>query len=157
MLAKTINALLFISLPSGGEWMLMFIFLGLFMMPLIFYLKTVQATLDVVGKENATLQPTKVWLLLIPFFGLAWHFIIVINLVKSIKAASGAKGVAVKNLTTFYNLGIAMCVLNCLFFVPFLNIFASFASIVCFIIFWIKVAEYKTIFDDVLKITTNNQ
>lgn len=136
---------LLLSMPGGSEWFLIFIALGGILIPAIFYLMTLQSTLESVSKENRKMPSENVWLLLIPLFNLVWHFIVVKNLADSIKAEADSKGIMIAELKPAYNIGLAMCILSCLNFVPVLNFFTGIAAMVCWIIYWVKISNYKKI------------
>ena len=61
----------------------------------------------------------------------------------SIRAEAQAKNIRLEERRPGYDLGLAMCILNCCFFIPVLNIFAALGALVCWIVYWIKIAEYK--------------
>lgn len=133
---------LLFSMPGSSEWILIFIVLGM-LIPKIFYLITLQSTLSNISIENRKMPPSNVWLLLIPLFGTIWHFIIVNNLADSIKAEANSKNVKLNETRPAYNIGLAMCILNCLFFIPFVNILTGIAGFVCWIIYWVKINSYN--------------
>ncbi|MBE7171175.1 MAG: hypothetical protein INR73_11325 [Williamsia sp.] len=82
---------LLFSLPGGAEWII--ISVVLLIITGIFYLITLQATFDAISPENREMPSGNVWLLLIPLFGLYWHFVIVHKLAESIKAEAITKSV----------------------------------------------------------------
>jgi hypothetical protein len=47
----------------------------IWLIPTIFYLKTLQDTLKEISVENRRMPPPNVWLLLIPLFNLVWAFL----------------------------------------------------------------------------------
>lgn len=108
---------LLFEMPGGSfEWLFIFSFLGLLLIPKIFYLITLQSTFDAISVGNRKMPSGNVWLLLIPLFGIVWHFIIVNNLADSIRAEANSKGIKIGESRPAYNVGLAMCILNCLFF-----------------------------------------
>ena len=117
-----------------------FVFLGLFLLPAIFYLLTLQNTLKVIFPESRFMSPGQVWLMFIPFFNIVWQFIMVNRLAKSIGAECARLNILGKGDRPTGDIGLAMCICNCLIWIPFLG---SLASLVTFIIHWVKVAEYK--------------
>ena len=42
-----------------------------------------------------------------------------------------------------YEIGIAYCVLFCCGVIPLIGTFATIAGLVCWIIYWVRLAEYK--------------
>lgn len=133
---------LLLSMPGGSEWILILLSFGLVIIPAIFYILTLQKTLEIISPENRKMPPTYVWLLLVPLLGLIWHFIVVRDLSASIKAEAISKDLNVE-LKPAYNIGLAMCILSCLFLIPILSIFTNIAFLVCWIIYWLKINSYK--------------
>ena len=134
---------LLLEMPGGGEWILILMVMGLLFIPKIFYLLTLQSTLSTISVQNRKMAPANVWLLLIPLFNLVWHFNVVKNLSESIKAEATEKNVSIGEPNPAYNLGLAMCILNCLFIIPVVGTVAAFAGFICWIIYWLKIAGYK--------------
>lgn len=132
-------------MPGGTEWFLIFTVLGITLIPAIFYLMTLQSTFDTISMENRKMPSGNVWLLLIPVFGIVWHFIVVKKLADSIKAEADSKGIKIAELNPAYNIGLAMCILSCLSLIPGLKLFTGIAGMVCWIIYWVKITEYKKI------------
>ena len=52
-------------------------FIGILLLPQIFFLMTLQNTVKEVSVENRTIQPSQVWLTFIPLFGIFWQFFMV--------------------------------------------------------------------------------
>ncbi|MFT3701216.1 MAG: hypothetical protein QM802_02545 [Agriterribacter sp.] len=137
---------LLISMPGGTEWILILLAFGLLqIIPIIFYLITLQSTLSTISIENRKMPSGNVWLLLIPLFGTVWHFIVVNKLASSIKAEGDSLSIKLEEQKPGYNIGLAMCILNCLFIIPGVNVLTSIAGLVCWIIYWVKISSYKNI------------
>ena len=137
---------LLLGIPDGSEWGLIFIafaLIALLLIPKIFYLITLQSTLKAISEENRKMPTNNVWLQLIPLFGIVWHFIIVKNMADSISAEANLKNIKIDEQNPAYNIGLAMCILNCFFIIPYLNILTGIASLICFILYWTKINSYK--------------
>jgi divalent metal cation (Fe/Co/Zn/Cd) transporter len=119
------------------------VLLILFLIPAIFYLRTLQNTLQFISPENRKMPPANVWLLFIPIFNYVWHFIIVIKLADSIKSEALKRNVFLQEGKPGYDIGIAMCVLHCCSFIPIIGGFAGLGVLVCWIIYWVKIVNYK--------------
>jgi len=133
-----------ISIPSGAEWILVSLLVGLlFFVPVVFYLITLQSTFKSISKENRRMHPGYVWLLHIPLFGLVWHFIVVIKLSDSIQAEADRKNISISEARPAYNIGLAMCILSCIVWIPVIKAFAAFALIICWVVFWVRINDYK--------------
>jgi hypothetical protein len=108
----------------------------------IFYLLTLSKALRRCRPRNRRMEPGQVWLNLIPCFNVVWIFITVTRLADSLKdefydrrlEADGDFG---------RSLGITYNVLNLLGVIPYLGVIFSMAGLVCFIVYWVKVAGYS--------------
>lgn len=114
------------------------------LIPIIFYLLTLQKTLKEVSPQNQKLPPGQVWLILIPLFGLVWSFIVVNRIADSLKAEFAEKGLETAEDRPGFNIGLAYCILYCCSIVPVLGVFAGLGGLICWIIYWVKIAGYKT-------------
>ncbi|HET6996801.1 MAG TPA: hypothetical protein VFI06_17530 [Chitinophagaceae bacterium] len=128
----------------------------IFLVPFILFLVTQQNTLKIIQPQNRTMQPGEVWLQLIPLFGLVWQFIVVSKISESIR-----RELASENTFSFeqqnnpyannsygqpkptYGIGIAYCVLWCCSIIPLLGSFAGIAALICWIIYWVQLSDYK--------------
>ncbi|TNF46819.1 MAG: hypothetical protein EP305_09910 [Bacteroidetes bacterium] len=108
----------------------------------ILYLMNLQNLMKEVNQKNRQVEPGNVWLMLIPLFNIIYPFILYPKICDSVKAEFEFRG---KPETGDYGraLGITMPILGLVGFVPFLGTFAGLANLVIFIIFWVKMAEYK--------------
>lgn len=136
---------LLFAMPGGTEWFLIFIVFGIMIIPKIIYIITLQSTFDAISVENRKMPSGYVWFLLIPLFGIIWHFIVVSNLSDSIRAEANSNNINISESRPTYNIGLAMCILNCMFFIPLLNILTMIAGFICWIIYWVSIVSYKNI------------
>ena len=111
--------------------------------PLIFYLLTLQNTFNAISVENRKMQSGEVWLSLIPLFGLVWQFIIVSRLADSLKAEFDAKNIKVDEERPGIGIGLAYCILFCCSIIPFVNFLTGIGGIICWIIYWSKINNYR--------------
>jgi hypothetical protein len=116
--------------------------LAIFLIPFIFYLLTLQKALTRCSPENRAMNPGMVWLMFIPLFGLVWQFLIVINVAKSLGAEFQKRGMA-EEPQPGKTLGMAMCILSCCGIIPFLGILCSLGALVCWIMYWVKIAGFS--------------
>lgn len=135
----------FIFLGMIGPWQLSILFIipALALIPLIFYLLNLQDTFNVISVENRKMQSGEVWLTLIPLFGLVWQFIIVNRLADSLKAEFNAKNIIVDEERPGLGIGLAYCILFCCSIIPFINFLTATGGIICWIIYWSKIYNYK--------------
>lgn len=115
---------------------------GILLIPGIFYLLTLQKALNRCSPENRAMNPGMVWLMFIPLFNIVWHFIIVLNMAKSLGAEFGKRGIA-EEPEPGKKLGLAMCILACCGIIPIVGILASLGGLVCWIMYWVKIAGYS--------------
>ncbi len=114
------------------------------LIPIIFYLLTLQKTLNEVSPENRQMPPGQVWLILIPIFGMVWAFIVVNRIADSLKAEFAKRNVPIDEDRPGYSIGLTYCILYCCSIIPILGGLAAIGGLVCWIIYWVKIAGYKT-------------
>ena len=107
----------------------------------IFYILSMQKALDLAGERHRKMNPAMVWLMLIPLFNLVWHFFVVKHVSDSIKSWAAEKGAKVDDAG--YTIGLIACIANCCGIIPIINILAGPVGLVCFIIWWVKVAGFN--------------
>lgn len=136
---------LLFTMPILNEWYHFVIYIALTIILGILYLTTLQSTLQAISWKNRRMAPGKVWLLLIPFFAVIWQFIVVINMADSIRAEADSRGLQISESKPGLTIGLIMCILSGSFFIPLLAPYAGVASMVCWIIYWVKISSYKKI------------
>ena len=133
-------------------------FLCIALIPTIFFLITQQNTLKSIQPANRLMEPGLVWLQLIPLFGMVWQFIVVTRVSDSLRKEfsswqnddsilgfSDSQAMQLARQRPTYEIGIAYCILLCCSIVPLLGTLAALAALVCWIIYWVKLSEYKGI------------
>lgn len=123
--------------------LIFFIPLVVFLIPFILYLVFLQSVFNSISPENRRMSPGNVWLLLIPVFGTVWHFVVVRDMAYCIRDEAASKGIPLNEDKPVYTIGMAMCILSCCAFIPGLNTFAGPAFLVCWIIYWVKLSDYR--------------
>ncbi len=117
-----------------------FFFLLLFIIPVIFFLITLQKTMNVIAIESRKMSPSSVWLMLIPFFNIVWQFIMVSRIAESIKAECSRLNIPVKENKPTYSSGLTWNICN---FITIIPIVGALAALITWILYWVKVNEYK--------------
>ena len=131
-------------MPGGLEWLMVFACMGIiFILPLIFFIITLQNALLAVSPHNRKMPAGNVWLLLIPVFNIVWLFLVVGNIADSYRSEFMERNIPSDEARPSYNIGLATAVLQCCCIIPVLNILAGFGFLVCWIIYWVKVAGLK--------------
>jgi hypothetical protein len=123
--------------------LILIIAMGFGLIPKIFYLITLQNTINEIRPENRRMEPGQVWLSLIPIFGLVWQFIIVANLGDSLKAEFQSRNLPSEEDRPGYSIGLAYCILACVSVIPFVGFLTGIASLVCWIVYWVKVYNFR--------------
>ncbi len=130
-------------MPGASELTLILVLL--FIIPVIFYLITLQKTLEAIIPENRKMPPGQVWLLLIPLFNYIWQFFTVSNIADSIKAECNRLNIPCNEDRPTYNIGLAKNILALCGIIPVVGLLFTLGFIVCWIIYWVKVNEYKNL------------
>jgi hypothetical protein len=125
-----------------------FAFIVLGVIPGIFYLVTLQKTAAIISPESRRLQPKSVWLLLIPFFNIVWHFIVVSRLSASIKNECLRLQVTTTESRPTYVVGMASMLSYLVgvpmrMVIPITGVLGSLAGYACWIMYWIDVNKYR--------------
>jgi hypothetical protein len=131
-----------------------FLFIGIFMLPFIFFILMQQKVLKLVRPENRYMNPGEVWLQLIPVFGLVWQFFVVSRISDSIKRELWTGEFSFESreynqlyypgVRPTYNIGLAYCILFCCFIIPCLGALCYVAGLICWIIYWVRLSEFKS-------------
>jgi len=120
----------------------MLIGFAIILVPLILFLLTLQKTLTRCAPENRAMAPGMVWLMLIPLFNLVWQFFVVINVSKSLAAEFAKRGIA-EEPEPGKKLGMITCILGCCGIIPLLGVLCSLGALVCWILYWMKIAGFS--------------
>lgn len=107
----------------------------------ILYLVTLFGTLQAVAPQNRRMEPGLVFLLIIPLFNWIWNFFVVIKIRDSLQAEYAARNLQGDGFG--YGVGMAMSILVICSIIPLLGILAALAGLICWIIYWVKMAGYK--------------
>jgi len=126
-----------------GRMELLLLIIPLCILPVIFYMITLQNTFKIISPENRKMEPGKVWLSLIPIFGTVWQFMIINRLADSLKAEYAKRNLPVNEDRPGVSIGVTYCILNCCTIIPFLGYLAGLGGLVCWIIYWVKINNYK--------------
>ncbi len=109
----------------------------------VFYLLNLQNLLKEISPKNRLVEPGNVWLMFIPLFNIIYPFILYPKICDSVKNEYSSRGI--KEAGDFgRGLGIAMPILSLCGIIPVLGSLAGLANFILFIVFWVKMAGYKT-------------
>ena len=127
----------------GPYWGVMFqiIFFSIigcfYIVPMIFFIILLQKALLAVSPYNRKMPPGNVWLLLIPLFNLVWFFVVVGNIAYSYRSEFLERNIPLTEARPSFGIGLAAAILQVC--CPF----ASPVFLVCWIIYWVRVARLK--------------
>lgn len=110
--------------------------------PLAFFCLTLQKCLNRCAPQCRTMSPGQAWLLLIPIFNLVWQFIVVSRIASSLANEFRLRSM-IKEPEPAKSLGLAFCLLFVCGIVPFLGVLAGIAGMICWILYWVKIANYS--------------
>ncbi len=132
------------SAASSDTFQVLFLllFIILAFVPFIFFLITLQKTMNVISVENRKMPPSNVWLMLIPLFNIVWQFIMVSKISESVTEECIKLNIQTKESKPTYNSGLTWNICNLIAFIP---IIGGLAALVTFILYWVKVNEYKNL------------
>ncbi|HEY1210013.1 MAG TPA: hypothetical protein VGE85_11635 [Terracidiphilus sp.] len=128
---------------------LMLVFSLFFLLPFIFYILTLTRALTKCSVTSITIEPGMLWLLLVPFVNMVWHFFVVIGLAKTLSNEFKMRNITNMEPMPGQSIGIAMCVCGACGIIPLIGLFASLAGFVLWIVYWAKIAEFSRILDQV--------
>ena len=122
-----------------------FFIVAIFLIPTIFYLRTLQKALQAVSIENRRMPPGQVWLSLIPLFNLIWMFIVVNKIAESFAAECYLLNIPTDETNPTQGIGNTKNILGLCTMIPIIGVLAGIGYIVCWIMHWVKVNEYKNL------------
>jgi zinc-ribbon domain len=122
------------------------IMLGVLLLPWFFFLLNLQALLNNVAPPNRRMPPGHVWLNFIPVFNLGWFIYTVIKVKDSVGAEFRTRSWFVDG-DLGYNVGLTAGILWVASFVigwiPFIGWVLPLAAVICWIVYWLKMADLK--------------
>jgi hypothetical protein len=142
-----------IHLDYSGGWLVglplligFLILLGIALVPWLFFLLNLQNLLDRVNDRNRAMPAGQVWLNFIPLFNLGWFVYTVVKVRDSVRDEYASRGWPVAG-DLGYNVGISAAVLLIatlfLSWIPVIGWGLIVAYLVCWIIYWVRMAELK--------------
>ena len=126
---------------SSTALVILLFIIALALIPVIFFLLTLQRTLDAISIENRKMPPLNVWLMLIPLFNIVWQFIVVMKIADSIADECIRLNIPVKETRPTYNTGLTWNICSVCSFIPLVPL----VSLIFWIMYWVKVNEYKNL------------
>ncbi|MCH2225670.1 MAG: hypothetical protein MK066_12940 [Crocinitomicaceae bacterium] len=123
--------------------------IGIYLAIYIPYILNIKNTLEQIRPSNRSVEPSNAWLLIIPLFQIIYQFIIYPKLSESIQRECESRNIN-KQGDYAKNLGVALSILSLngivKYFMPGLGSLMGLGSLVVFIIFWVKIYNFKDLF-----------
>ncbi len=116
----------------------------------VFYLKNLQDTLKEVSPKNRQVEPGNVWLMFIPLFNIVYPFILYPKISDSLRAEFTERGRPQAG-DYYRSIGITMPILGLCGVIPLLGVLASIGNLVLWIMYWVKMAEFKKLLRSIPK------
>jgi len=108
----------------------------------VLYILTLQKALSCCAPQNQTTSPGSTWYLLIPFFNLIWPFFLYPHISESLEREFRQRNLPIEPQPA-KSLGLALAIVQVCCLVPFLNFLAGVGTLVCFILYWVKISGYS--------------
>ena len=108
----------------------------------VLYLLTLQNVLKEIAPQNRLVEPSSVWLMFIPLFNLIYPFILYPKISESLRNEYNFRGIG-KVGDYGRGIGITMPILGLCGWIPIIGGLAGLANLILFIIFWVKMSEFK--------------
>ncbi|SKB64055.1 hypothetical protein SAMN05660226_02443 [Parapedobacter luteus] len=125
----------------------------------VFYANTVRKTLLLVAPENRLIKPEQAWLLVIPFFNIYWNFSVASRVADSLTNEFFDRKIAEEE-----NPGRAagmwyawLFLLSNIPFPPFILITIFLLSVVYFIVYWVKLSNFRNLLEEHEKFKNKQQ
>ena len=106
----------------------------------VFFLLTLSKALHRVRPELRTIEPGQVWLNLIPFFNLYWIFVLTSKVPDSLGREFRERRMHRRGENYGAEVGKWYAICTIASIVPFVNYVAGPAALICWILFWVKIA-----------------
>lgn len=117
------------------------VFLGLMLLPKIFYLMTMHRALTRSDPRSRNMNPGLVWLSMIPLFAMAWDFVVVVATSATMEKEYTRRGRPLVSAYPGLGSGITFCILSLVLWIPFINVFVAPVCLVFWIVYWVKIAR----------------
>ena len=109
----------------------------------IFFFLTLSKALTRCHPRNRTMEPGMVWLNFIPLFNIVWQFITVNRVAESLSNEFYERGWDRPGEDYGKSIGTTYCIMNVLGCIPYCGAIFAIIRLVCFIIYWVKIANYS--------------
>lgn len=111
--------------------------------PVIFYILTLQKALHKCAPQSRTIDPGMCWLSIVPLVSMVWNFFLVLGVANTLSNEFALRGAPVQGEKPGQSIGMAMCICAVCSVIPILGVLASLASLALWIVYWVKIAEFS--------------
>jgi hypothetical protein len=118
--------------------------IAIVLIPFILFCIMVSKLMKLVAPHNRRMSPGGAWLMLIPLFSLVWQFIMIGHIADSVAAEYRRRGLALPEDRPAYKIGLWACILGFSGIIPILGFLGAIAGFVMRIVYWVKLAGYKS-------------
>ncbi len=127
-------------MAEAGLMVLLWVVLGIpSLVAVVFFLLTQQHALAACSPTVRKMEPGMVWLQFVPIFNLVWQFLVVLAISESLQQEFQRRNLPVEPNPS-RGIGLAVCILNCVSLVPIVNWVTLLPALVCWIVYWVKIA-----------------
>lgn len=114
------------------------------LLSMIYFLSILQNALKKCAPASRTMAPWKVWLTLIPLFGLVWQFFVVLNVGDSLENEYARVGLRPRGFKESQAVGLGMCICESCVLVPVPPIKHLILTVgfVLWIAYWFRIANF---------------
>ena len=96
-----------------------------------------------IAPGNRKIHPGLSWLLMIPFVSIVANFFVIPKLADSLALEYNRRSIPLTQQRPTFNIGIAYAACSVAGFMPLIGGLIRLAGIVCFIIYWVQVADAR--------------
>ncbi|MBU2885777.1 hypothetical protein KO507_08385 [Gilvimarinus agarilyticus] len=118
------------------------VFLLIFIVIFVLYMLSLSKALRLAGPQNRKMEPGLVWLNLIPLFNMGWIIFTVLKVSEAINNKHTENGTPDPSEGA-KTIGLLYTIFALLTLIPILGMFLGLASLILWIVYWVKVSGYN--------------
>ncbi len=126
-----------------SEYVLIFFVISIFIFFPLRFLWKLKHLISQCGEHNRVIEPNKVWLSLIPLFGLYWQFVVVSKVGITLRSEFNERGIKCQENKPGYSSGVLYCALMTCGIIPGIGALFVLVGVVCWIVYWNKINSYS--------------
>ncbi|WP_109487546.1 hypothetical protein [Occallatibacter savannae] len=115
----------------------------------IAYVALLSRVLKKCSPQSRTMQPGRVWLVLVPLFNFVWIFFVVNALADSLENEFRLRNIAASEQKPGRTLGLAMAICMACGIIPIINLVAIIPQLILWIMYRVKISGYSKLLDRV--------